>query len=84
MKKYFSLHFVQCNPQHDVNVQILIKATIQTFSITYIFINGFKKVYFIVMFDIVSSSKTTVGKIETTLNSFLGRIKQQAQVTHQK
>lgn len=33
---------------------------VQSIKLTYIFINGFKKVYFILMFGIVCSSKTTV------------------------
>lgn len=39
----------------------------------FIFINGFKKVYFILMFDIVSSSKTTESTlcfIEIDFNIF--------------
>lgn len=60
---------LQCNLWYRRNVQaILGNATIQTVNVTYIFINSFKKVYFILMFDTVCSSKTTVVGKRTTVH----------------
>lgn len=50
----------------------------QTASVAYIFVNSFKKVYFVLMFDIVSSSKTTVKGKKTKTKTYMPYVKPSA------